>query len=119
MMPQGPPAFRRRLALIPPDHRHSIEMFRISRFLTPVLAAAVIVTMTSAVQAQFFFGWGQPSTRQAPARKAPVRQGHRYLNNRLGCLDYPRALALGLPIGSGMIESGHRMCSRPASKRLA
>jgi hypothetical protein len=23
-------------------------------------------------------------------------------------LDYPRALALGLPIGSGMIESGHR-----------
>ncbi len=24
------------------------------------------------------------------------------------CLDYPRALALGLPIGSGMIESGHR-----------
>ena len=22
--------------------------------------------------------------------------------------DYPRALALGLPIGSGMIESGHR-----------
>lgn len=24
------------------------------------------------------------------------------------CLAYPRALALGLPIGSGMIESGHR-----------
>jgi hypothetical protein len=39
---------------------------------------------------------------------APVRNGHRYLNNRLDCLDYPRALALGLPIGSGMIESGHR-----------
>ncbi len=29
-------------------------------------------------------------------------------NNRLDCLDYPRALNLGLPIGSGMIESGHR-----------
>jgi len=39
---------------------------------------------------------------------APVRTGYRYLNNRLDCLDYPRALALGLPIGSGMIESGHR-----------
>ncbi len=50
-------------------------MFQLPRSLTPVLAAAVIVTMTSAVQAQFFFGWGQPSTRQAPARKAPVRQG--------------------------------------------
>lgn len=40
--------------------------------------------------------------------EAPVRNGHRYLKNRLECLDYPRALALGLPIGSGMIESGHR-----------
>lgn len=40
--------------------------------------------------------------------EAPVRNGYRYLSNRLDCLDYPRALALGLPIGSGMIESGHR-----------
>jgi hypothetical protein len=40
--------------------------------------------------------------------EAPVRNGHRYLNNRRDCLDYPRALKLGLPIGSGMIESGHR-----------
>jgi hypothetical protein len=39
---------------------------------------------------------------------ASVRKAHRYLSNRLDCLDYPRALALGLPIGSGMIESGHR-----------
>jgi hypothetical protein len=43
-----------------------------------------------------------------PDEEAPVRHGHRYLINRLECLDYPRALALGLPIGSGMIESGHR-----------
>ena len=40
--------------------------------------------------------------------QAPVRNSYRYLNNRLDCLDYPRALALALPIGSGMIESGHR-----------
>jgi uncharacterized protein UPF0236 len=40
--------------------------------------------------------------------EAPVRNGYRYLNNRLDCLDYPRALQLGLPIGSGLIESGHR-----------
>jgi len=39
---------------------------------------------------------------------APVRTGHRYLTNRADCLDYPRALKLDLPIGSGMIESGHR-----------
>src|ERR1019366_6520125 len=40
--------------------------------------------------------------------EAPVRNGHRYVSNRKDYLDYPRALALGLPIGSGMIESGHR-----------
>jgi hypothetical protein len=39
---------------------------------------------------------------------APVTNAHRYLNNRTDCLDYPRALRLGLPIGSGMVESGHR-----------
>jgi hypothetical protein len=39
---------------------------------------------------------------------APVRNCDRYLRNRLDCLDYPGALELGLPIGSGMIESGHR-----------
>ena len=40
--------------------------------------------------------------------EAPVRNAHRYLINRIDCLDYPRALKLGLPIGSGIIESGHR-----------
>jgi hypothetical protein len=43
-----------------------------------------------------------------PDEEAPVRGGHRYLTNRREALDYPRALALGLPIGSGLIESGHR-----------
>ena len=40
--------------------------------------------------------------------EAPVRNAYRYLQNRLACLDYPQALKQGLPIGSGMIESGHR-----------
>lgn len=48
----------------------------------------------------------EPET--TPDENAPVRQGHRYLTNRLDSLDYPGALALGLPIGSGLIESGHR-----------
>ena len=43
-----------------------------------------------------------------PEELAPVRNAHRYVSNRTDCLDYPRALRLGLPIGSGMIESGHR-----------
>jgi hypothetical protein len=43
-----------------------------------------------------------------PDEEVPVQDAHRYLTNRTDCLDYPRAIALGLPIGSGMIESGHR-----------
>jgi len=43
-----------------------------------------------------------------PEEESPVRNAHRYLTNRSDCLDYPRAIALGLPIGSGLIESGHR-----------
>lgn len=43
-----------------------------------------------------------------PDEEAPVRHAHRYLTNRLDCLDYPEAEKLGLPIGSGLIESGHR-----------
>ena len=43
-----------------------------------------------------------------PQENAPVSNAHRYLTNRTDCLDYPRALKLGLPIGSGLIESGHR-----------
>lgn len=43
-----------------------------------------------------------------PEELAPVSNAHRYLSNRTDCLDYPRALRLGLPIGSGLIESGHK-----------
>ena len=39
---------------------------------------------------------------------APVRQCHRYLSRRLDQIDYQSALAQGLPIGSGEIESAHR-----------
>ena len=43
-----------------------------------------------------------------PEELTPVTNAHRYLTNRTDCLDYARALRLGLPIGSGIIESGHR-----------
>lgn len=39
---------------------------------------------------------------------APVRAAHRYLSRRTLELDYPTAIRLELPIGSGLIESGHR-----------
>ncbi len=43
-----------------------------------------------------------------PDEQAPVRACHRYLSFRKDQLDYKGALAAGLPIGSGEIESGHR-----------
>jgi hypothetical protein len=43
-----------------------------------------------------------------PDEKAPVRACHRYISNRTDFLDYKGALAAGLPIGSGEIESAHR-----------
>jgi hypothetical protein len=39
---------------------------------------------------------------------APVRQCYRYLSHRQDQLDYQSAMAQGLPIGSGEIESAHR-----------
>lgn len=39
---------------------------------------------------------------------APARRALRYLENRRTQLDYPAALAAGLPVGSGLIESAHR-----------
>ena len=47
--------------------------------------------------------------------QAPVRQCHRYLSGRRDQLNYSDALAKGLPIGSGEIESAHRYI---AQKRL-
>jgi len=39
---------------------------------------------------------------------APVRAAERYLSNRRDQLDYAGAIERGLPIGTGMIESGHK-----------
>jgi len=45
---------------------------------------------------------------EVPDEQAPVRAAIRYLTNRTEQLDYARALALGLPVGSGLIESGNK-----------
>jgi hypothetical protein len=41
-------------------------------------------------------------------KEAPVRSAHGYISERREHLDYAGALAAGLPIGSGEVESGHR-----------
>jgi len=50
-------------------------------------------------------------------KEAPVRCCHRYLSERRAQLDYRGALANGLPIGSGEIESAHRYVAQQRLKR--
>jgi hypothetical protein len=47
-------------------------------------------------------------TPDKPEDEAPVRRAYRYMDNRREQLDYQGALEKKLPIGSGLIESGHR-----------
>lgn len=47
-------------------------------------------------------------TATTPDDKAPVRQCHRYISNRLDQFDYKSAIEANLPIGSGEVESAHR-----------
>jgi len=49
--------------------------------------------------------------------EAPVRQCHRYLNNRPDQLNYQDAIERDLPIGSGEIESAHRYIVQQRMKR--
>jgi len=49
--------------------------------------------------------------------QAPVRRCHRYLSSRRAQLNYRQALADGLPIGSGEIESTHRYVVQQRLKR--
>lgn len=49
--------------------------------------------------------------------QAPVRACWRYLSNRLANLDYKGALAAGLPIGSGEVESGNQSVIQARLKR--
>jgi hypothetical protein len=48
---------------------------------------------------------------------APIRAACRYLTNQANHLDYPSAQARGLPIGSGLIEAGHRHVLQKRLKR--
>ena len=54
---------------------------------------------------------------QTPEEQSPVRVCYRYLSNQREHLDYKSALAEGLPIGSGEVESGHRYVIQARLKR--
>lgn len=55
--------------------------------------------------------------RSSTREQAPVQACYRYIDNRPGQFDYQAALAAGLPIGSGEIESAHRYVIQDRLKR--
>ena len=77
----------------PPDRWRRTQQPRLKRGAVP----KVMATLAEPREAE-----------SIPDEQAPGRAGHRSLNHRLDCLDDPGALVLGLPMGSGRIESGHR-----------
>jgi hypothetical protein len=60
---------------------------------------------------------GQGSPGETPPQDDPVAGCIRYLEKRRSHLDYRAALQAGLPIGSGLIESGHRHILQARLKR--
>jgi len=58
---------------------------------------------------------------ETPEDQAPVRAAWRYLSNRINQLDYQKAIRLGLPIGTGLIESanGHVIQDRLKGRGMA
>jgi hypothetical protein len=60
---------------------------------------------------------GHCEPREVDDEHAPVRTCHRYLSARANQLNYRQALARGLPIGSGEIESAHRYVAQQRLKR--
>jgi hypothetical protein len=50
----------------------------------------------------------QPQLEPAEKKEAPIRSAPTYIRERQTHMDYERAQAAGLPIGSSEVESGHK-----------
>ena len=96
--------------------RYLLDLYHVGDYLAAAAPAAdpdYLTRQKSALcQGRSAAVLAELATRREPAATleadAPVRAAHRYLSNRSDQLDYPAALARDLPIGSGLIESGHR-----------
>ena len=98
--------------------RYTLDLYHACEYLAaaapdPAHAKAFVAPLREALRAS-----DHPSVLAAlrpreeppdcPDEKAPVRAALRYLGNRTEQLDYAHALAHELPVGSGLIESGHK-----------
>lgn len=101
-----------------PHGRYTLDLFHVCDYLVaaapdPTAAAGFVAQQREALKSNRHDQViAELATRLEPAHlpeaQAPVRCAHRYLSKRIEQLDYQAALARDLPIGSGLIESGHR-----------
>ena len=103
-----------------PQGRYLVDFYHLSEYLAAAAARCAPDTPTQwLAQQQAQLKQGDVAGVQAALvpylealevtdKAAPVRCCSRYLTNRPGQFDYQQALAVGLPIGSGEIESAHR-----------
>jgi hypothetical protein len=103
------------LARLGPCVRYTVDLYHVCDYLAAVwpgqrelvqlhrdhLKAGALDEVFSALHAR-----AEPA--DVPDAEAPARAALRYLESRREQLRYPDALADGLPIGSGLIESGNR-----------
>lgn len=116
--------------------RYLVDFYHVSEYLAaaaPVCAPATPAAWRRQQQERLRTNrWADVLAALAPHREAesvgrslrgqmesltPVRDGWRYLSDRREQLNYAGALAAGLPIGSGLIESGHRHVVQARLKR--
>ena len=98
--------------------RYTVDLFHVGDYLAaaapdPAAAKPFVAPLLEALRASdhaTVLATLQPRAEppEYPDDQAPVRAALRYLENRPHQLDYAYALAHDLPVGSGLIESGHR-----------
>jgi hypothetical protein len=98
--------------------RYTLDLFHVCDYLAaaapePNAAASFVAQQREALKINLHAQvLAELATRieppHLPDEQSPVRCAYRYLSKRLDQLDYQTALARDLPIGSGLIESGHR-----------
>jgi hypothetical protein len=97
---------------------YTVDLFRVCEYLAAVapvaseskayvraMNALLLENRGAEVIAELRCRLEPPETAE---EQAPVRAASRYLENRPDQLDYQSAKKRGLPVGSGMIESGHK-----------
>jgi len=106
-----------------------VDLFHVCEYLTPaskVCAPEDSQDWVASQKARFLLGQAREVVAEMKRHveptsvddsQAPVRAAWRYFSNRLDQFDYPRALALNLPVGSGAVESSHRYLVQARLKR--